>query len=317
LSEPFPIDAEAPLDLQSATAVDAAVERAFLPEDAPARNAWGRTISVYPLATRQTLLTFGTAFLIFLSAAILFNTSASRRFLWSAVALNGLAVALFCLAGRANPAIFENEAIADWIGEKRFTPFERLLFDVESVRPTEANKEIAAATTRYGMYVCKNAAAGYLVLSLAAALGLAVSAFLKTARVLDKERAERKRERAEKERWSDVYEIRRDAFWKRALGDFFDLFDRRFVAWSCVAGLIFGAIFASLSRGASVAALVGFVGALGVLAIRKEGRRYWPAVAAIGAVGLALVVWMGLAQRVDARMATLVEEDVETGETAI
>ncbi|MBQ9800694.1 MAG: O-antigen ligase family protein, partial [Thermoguttaceae bacterium] len=105
--------------------------------------------------------------------------------------------------------------------------------------------------------------------------------------------------------------------WKRALGDFFDLFDRRFVAWSCVSGLIFGAIFASLSRGASVAALVGFVGALGVLAIRKEGRRYWPAVAATGAVGLALVLWTGLAQRVDARMATLVEEDFETGETAV
>ena len=317
LSEPFPFDPEAPLDLQSATAVDAAVERAFLPADAPARTAWGRTISVYPLATRQALLNFGAALIIFLSAAILFNTNASRRFLWSAVALNGLAVALFCLAGRANPAIFENEAVADWLGEKRFTPFERLFVDVESVRPAEANKEIVATEARYGMYVCKNAAAGYLVLCLSAALGLAASAFLKTARVLDKERAERKRERAEEERWSDVYQIRRDAFWKRALGDFFDLFDRRFVAWSCVAGLIFGAIFASLSRGASVAAFVGFVGALSVLAARKEGRRYWPALAAMGAVGLALVVWTGLAQRVDARMATLVEEDVETGETAV
>lgn len=317
LSEPFPFDAEAPLDLQSATAVDAAVERAFLPADAPARNAWGRTLSVYPLATRQMILVFGTALIIFFSAAILFNTTASRRFLWSAVALNGLAVALFCLAGRANPAIFENEAVADWLGEKRFTPLERLFVDVESVRPAEANKEIVATKARYGMYVCKNAAAGYLVLCLATALGLAVSAFLKTARLLEKERAERKRERAEEERWSDVYEIRRDAFWKRTLGDFFDLFDRRFVAWSCVAGVIFGAIFASLSRGASVAAFVGFVGALIVLAIRKEGRRYWPAVAAVGAVGLALVVWTGLAQRVDARMATLVEEDFETGETAV
>ena len=317
LSEPFPFDAEASFDLQSATAVDAAVERAFLPEDAPARNAWGRTISVYPLATRQTILVFGTALVVFLSAAILFNTNASRRFLWSAVALNGLAVALFGLAGRANPAIFENEAVADWLGEKRFTPFERFFVDVESIRPAEANKELVATNARYGMYVCKNAAAGYLVLCLSTALGLAVSAFLKTARVLDKERAERKRERVEEERWNDVYEIRRDAFWKRALGDFFDLFDRRFVAWTCVAGLIFGSIFASLSRGASVAAFVGFVGSLGVLAIRKEGRRYWPAFAATGALGLALIVWTGLAQQVDSRMSTLVEEDVETGETAV
>ena len=99
LSEPFPFDPETPFDLQSATAVDAAVERAFLPVDAPARNAWGRTISVYPLATRQTTLIFGTALIFFLSTAILFNSNASRRFLWSAVALNGLAVALFVSPG--------------------------------------------------------------------------------------------------------------------------------------------------------------------------------------------------------------------------
>ncbi|MBQ2790701.1 MAG: O-antigen ligase family protein, partial [Thermoguttaceae bacterium] len=317
LSDPFSFDAEAPLDLQSATAVDAAVERAFLPADAPARNAWGRSISVYPLATRETTLIFGTALIFFLSAAFLFNSSASRRFLWSAVALNGLAVALFCLAGRANPAIFENEAVVDWLTEKRFTPFERLFVDDAGASTLETDENSLPLKGRYGMYVNKNAAGGYLVLCFAAALGPVVLAFLKTARVLDKERAGRNRERAEAERWSDVYQPRRGAFWKEKLGDFFDLFDRRFVVWSCVAGLILGAIFASLSRGASVAAFVGLLGTLIVLAFRKEGRRYWPAAVALGAVALTFVVWTGLAQRVDARMATLVEEDVETGETAV
>ncbi len=317
LSEPFPFDPETPFDLQSATAVDATVERAFLPADAPARNAWGRTISVYPLATRQSILIFGAALILFLSTTILFNSNASRRFFWSAVALNGLAVALFCLAGRANPAIFENEAVADWLGEKRFTPFERLFVDDAGTQTLETEKELLKRQSRYGMYVNKNAAGGYLVLCFAAALGPLVLAFLKTARVLDKERAERKRERAEEERWSDVYEARRDAFWKRKLGDFFDLFDRRFVVWSCVAGLILGAIFASLSRGASIAAFGGLLASLSVLAIRKEARRYWPAAVATTAIALTLVVWTGMAQRVDARMATLVEEDVETGETAV
>lgn len=294
LGEPVPFDEAAPLDLQSAAAVDAAVEKAFLPDDAPARNAWGRTISLYPLATKERLLHFGAAAIFFLAAAILFDTSGSRRFLWRTVALNGLAVALFCLAGRANPAIFENETIRAWLSETR----------LETSRG-------------YGMFVNKNNAAGYLVLCLAAAIGPTVSAFLKTARSLDKERVDRKRERAEEKRWEDVCKTRREAAWKRILGDFFDLFDRRFVAWSCVAGSIFAAILASLSRGGSVASLAALTAVLIVLAVRKEGRRYWPAVAATAAVALAFVAWTGLTQKVDARMSTLVEEDVETGETAV
>jgi len=316
LSEPFPFDPDAPLDLQSATAVDAAVERAFLPADAPARNAWGRTISVYPLATRAQLLIFGAATIIFLSAAILFNTNASRRFLWRAVALNGLAFALFCLAGKLNPAFYENETILDWLNNKRFTPFESLWSD-ETSRSTAGLDERFERDRHYGTYVCRNAAAGYLGLCLAPVVGLIVLAFLKTTRLLDKERVGRKRERAEAERWSDVYETRRDAGWKRALGDFFDLFNRRLVVWLGVAGLILGAIFVSLSRGGSIAAVVGLTGALGVLAIRKEGRRYWPALAASGAIAFSFLAWNGMAQRFDARMSTLVEEDVKTGKTAV
>ncbi|MBR4834210.1 MAG: O-antigen ligase family protein, partial [Thermoguttaceae bacterium] len=294
LGEPIPFDEAAPFDLQSAAAVDAAVEEAFLPDDAPARNAWGRTISVYPLRTRSELLHFGAAAVFFLAAAVLFNSSGSRRFLWRTVAMNGLTVALFCLAGRANPDIFKNELVA-------------------ALRPE--NVEVGRG---YGMFVNKNNAAGYLVLCLAAAIGPVVSAFLRTARSLEKERAERKRERAaEKKRGRDAYETRREAAWKRILGDLFDLFDRRFVSWACVAGMIFAAILASLSRGGAVASLVALTAVLAVLAVRKEGRLYWPAVAATAAVALGLVAWTGLAQRVDARMATLVEEDAETGETAV
>jgi len=315
LSESFPFDPTSPLDLQSATAVDAAVERAFLPADAPARNAWGRTISVYPLATREQFLVFGAATLLFLAAAVLFNTNGSRRFLWGAIALNGLAFALFCLAGKLNPALYENETIVDWLNNKRFTPFETLWSD-ETTRSTAELDERFERDRHYGTYVCRNAAAGYLGLCLAPVVGLIVLAFLKTARLLDKERAGRKRERAEAERWSDVYETRRDAVWKRALGDFFDLFNRRLVVWLGVAGLILGAIFASLSRGGSIAALVGLTGAFCVLAIRKEGRRYWPALAASVAVALSFLAWNGMTQRFDARMSPLVEED-ETGQTAL
>ena len=315
LSEPFPFDPNAPLDLQSATAVDAAVENAFLVADAPARNAWGRTISVYPLATREQLLIFGAATLLFLASAILFNTNGSRRFLWRAVALNGLAFALFCLAGKLNPGLYENETIRDWLNNKRFTPFETLLSD-ENLRSTAPFDERFERDRHYGTYVCRNAAAGYLGLCLAPAVGLIVLAFLKTARLLDKERAGRERERAEAERWSDVYETRKDEIWKRALGDFFDLFNRRLILWLGVVGLILGVIFASLSRGGSIAAVVGLTGALSVLAIRKEGRRYWPALAVSGAIAVSFLAWNGMTQRFDARMSTLVEED-ETGQTAL
>lgn len=294
LSEPVPFDAETPFDLQSATAVDAAVEKAFLPEDSSARNAWGRTISVYPFATLEAFLPFGAAALLFLSSAILFDTRGSRSALWRTVAANGLAVALFCLVGRVNPDIYRNETLLAWLGDERFNRF-----------------------GRYGMFVNKNNAAGYLVLCLAAAFGPAVSAFLHTAASLDKERAVRKRDEVEQERWSDAYEMRREPIWTRILGDFFDIFDRRFVSWTLVVGVIYASILASLSRGGAIAATVAAATVLGVLVVRKEGRRYWPAVAATAAIASAFVAWSGMTQKIDSRMSTLVEADSETGKNGV
>lgn len=253
---------------------------------------WGQTISVYPMVTRQNLPVFGAAFLLFLSVVILFNTNKARSFLLFMVTIQGVAFALICIALRSNPNLINIEALNLWW-----------------------LKDSKVALT-FGTYINKNAAAGYLVLCLGASLYFVA---LQVALAAKRERDERRNryyEEAERAATS-VYEFSRDSKWKRLLGDFFNIFEKKLGASLVVSGLLFASICASLSIGATISAFVVVVFViLGILFFQKEFRRLWFIPATILLVAFGTLIAVSKHEDVDARMSTLVEVDA-SGETAI
>lgn len=292
LSETFPFaEGDAKTDVRSALAVDAAVENELLAQDAPSRNAWGKTISVYPLASREKLIKLWAAALLFISTTVLFNTNSARRLFWNCVVVNGVAFALFCVATRANSSMFYTEKIC------------RLL-------------DIGDATRAYGSYAGKNSAGGYLVLVLSAAVSLFTLEFLKTVDALKEGKVDRRALELEKLEDS-IYQHINEPLWLRIAGNLIDLFNRRLTCAFCVLAFLITAIFASLSRGASLAACVATAAAFLALGARRSARRYWPVL-----VGVLLIAAVGLTttrlkEQVDDRMTTLVEEEIGGEGTAL
>ena len=285
-------DEDTKFDVRRALILDAAAEQQFLlPGFRFGMREWGRTISVYPLATRQSVPMFWAAFLLFLSASILFNTAESRRVLLSVVVFVGLAFALFALAGRAN-----YEVIA------RF----KRLFEIDWLNDRKLN---------YGTFVNKNAAAGYLVLSFGACVFFMVREFLLTIRLKNKDLENRKileKEDAEEK----VYKVRKESKWALLIGDFIDLFNRKLLLGLFSLAVLYAAILASMSRGGAIAATTSILVALIALLMRKDARRYWfvPCVSFLIVVGALFA--MNLHGRVSDRMSTIVVEN-EDGAVSI
>ena len=139
--------------------------------------------------------------------------------------------------------------------------------------------------------------------------------FLRAASDVNRERRERERDQKEA-KLEKVYEIKSEAAWKRILGDLFDLFNRRLVFWLVITSVVFAAVFASLSRGASVAATAAFAIACLLLVGKKEVRRYWYVLAVTLGIAVAVVVATSMYEQIDSRMSTLVDED-GLGQTAL
>ncbi len=299
LSSAFPFaDGDAKLNVRNALATDAAVENDRLADDAQAEAArWGNTISVYPLAGREFLITLWAAALLFLASTVLFNSSSARRLFWRTVVVNGLAFALVCVVTRANPALIYTEEFNRFFNEINM-----------GYSPGYGGG--------YGTYVCKNAAAGYLVLVLAAAVSLFALEFLKTADAMKEEKVD---ERAlELERLEDsVYRRSSEPLWSRIVGNLIELFNRRLATSFLVLAFLLTAIFASLSRGASLAACVALLAAFLALGVRRSARRFWPVLVGVVLVSALGLVATRLQERVDDRMSTLVVEDVEGEGTAV
>ncbi|MDO5308107.1 MAG: O-antigen ligase family protein [Planctomycetia bacterium] len=279
----FPYEDDSAYDVETAMIIDALVENEFLPEAQRNRVAvWGHTISLYPLASREMFMRMWAGFILFLAASLLFNTNASRRFLFIVAALVGLCYSLLCLSLRANSGLLNLKIFDYWLLSK-------------------------AKIAGYGTFVDRNAAGGYLVLTLGACVYLASIEFLGTVFRLQREVKERKKE--EKEARESGYDKPIHSKWKVLLGDFFYLFNRRFILWLFVMGVIVAAIFASYSRGASCTAVLVFLLGTLLLCLRKEARKYWLAFLLVALIAGGAIVAVNLHEHVDARMATIVETD--------
>ena len=288
-------DNESP-DFTKALLIDAAVENTFLPKEKRSQlYEWGHTISISPVMTRQILPMFWAALVLFLSTSTLFNTSASRIVLFKTVVFTGLIFALACVALKANPNSLDCDKYNYWWLTDEQNGYE--------------------ARIGYGTYINKNAAGGYLVLCFCACLFFVAREFMTATKRMNKELNGRRHE-IEESRDESIYKRSDDPLWKVVLGDFFDLFNRRFSFWIGVLGFLYAAILASLSRGASVAATCALLWMFIFVSGRKETRRFWFVPLTTFVIAIASLVGVCRYDSVDERMSTLIEED-EQGETAI
>ncbi len=279
-------------DLKKALLLDSALQNEFVSQKTEINKTpkWGTCISVYPAATRQAIIPFWCALIVFLSSSILFNTARSRSFLLKYIIIFGFFYALLCIITRVNPSALHTGVLKRLFG--KWYP-----------------------DGSYGFFQNKNACAGYLVLLLSVGITLTASEFLKSAFWVNKER--KSRHIHNKSAHERDYEVTQTSSWKLLLGDFFDLFNKRLLLWLVMTAGIFSAILISLSRGASIAASIVLVvvGCISLL-LRKETRRYWFVLFVPVILTLSVLLSTNAYNSVDERMSTLVEKD-DAGLTAI
>ncbi|NLY02889.1 MAG: hypothetical protein GXY83_43110 [Rhodopirellula sp.] len=138
----------------------------------------------------------------------------------------------------------------------------------------------------FGPYVCRNNAAGYLCLCLAGAVGLVVWRFSKAA-ALSGPRQGRTVDRLLQRIWA----------WA-GLANILAL---------ALAGCIVAGIVCSLSRGGWLAMAGGAAGTGIVLCVVRRQLAWLLPFVALPVIGLALVLWMGLDERVPSRMLTFLD----------
>lgn len=290
LAKTFPWNDSDYFDLERAMIVDQALENEYLSLEGRSQNStWGNCISVYPLATKKNMPLFWGALILLFSVSILFNTPESRKLLFKTIVFTGLLFALLCIAMISNPKAVSTGFLEN-IWDKYFI------------------------YGQFGTYVNKNAAGGYLVLAFATCLFLVVREFLQSVFWVNKERKERQEEECTASR-ENIYDVKTEARWKVALGDLFDLFNRKLTIGLTAAVVLISTIFMSMSRGAAVSASVATVLCCALLMGKKDVWRYWHVIVAAIMLSIGVISAYNMNEKVDKRMSTLVKEN-EEGETA-
>lgn len=229
-----------------------------------------RPTTVYPAATRHSLALLILVTSVFFLATVLFSRSTTHLWLLGLVAVNGAAIGFLGLA--------QNLA---WNGQIYWTVV------------------LTNGGGPFGPFVNRNNGGGYLVLCLAAVVGLTLWCLGRYFNAWDSiARSERMpREstvsRAKTKLLSALAEVNAST-----------------LTWLTIAGLLVAAICCTLSRGSTLAMLAAVLVTVTVMIVshRRGLAILWP-VAAM-AVGLFLIGWVGLSDEVGARLATLFDEEV-------
>jgi O-antigen ligase len=249
----------------SATVDSGAVPGVAGLEEAPAR----RPATVYPAGTRQSLALLILATSVFFLAAILFSRPATHLWLLGLIAANGAAIAFFGLAQNLT-----------WNGQIYW-----------SVILTQGGGP-------FGPFVNRNNGGGYLVLCLAAAIGLTLWCLARYFQAWDSTSHSARTPHNDTDSWVKT----------RVLSAIADL-NAPTLTWLTIAGLLVAAICCTLSRGSVLAmAAAVLVTVTAMTACQRRGPAVlWP-VAAM-AIGLLLIGWVGLSDEVGARLATLFDDE--------
>ncbi|MBL9081125.1 MAG: O-antigen ligase family protein [Planctomycetales bacterium] len=212
-------------------------------------------LSLHPPTTRQTLALLVMATASFALGAVFFGDPRSLLWLLGVLAVVGAAVSAMGLIDRLTPAPWHYAGIDAPVGTKPFGPF-----------------------------INRNSAAGFLCISLAAALGLSLWRWRKLA---NRTRPDRLRGLSN---WTSV------------------ALDPGFLLLMTTAIFIFAGIAGTMSRGGLLAAIVGSLCAAMLFgAVMRTSALFWP-VAGIGAAAAVMVVWLGLGSNVAGRWELLADE---------
>lgn len=226
-------------------------------------------ITVYPTATRQSLTHLILAASVFFLAAVLFSRSATHLWLLGLVAANGAIIGFFGLAQNLT-----------WNGQVYWTVV------------------LTQGGGPFGPFINRNNGGGYLVLCLAATIGLALWCLGHYFQAWDLTSRSHRRPH---QRTAARVRIRIVS----ALAEL----NARTLAWLTIAGLLVAAICCTLSRGAVLAMLAAVLVTVTVMVVsqRRGLAVVWPVVAV--SVGLLLIGWVGLSDEVGARLATLFDDE--------
>ena len=228
-----------------------------------------RPATVYPAATRQSLAQLVLATSVFFLAAVLFSRTSTHLWLLGLIAANGAAIGFFGLAQNLT-----------WNGQVYW-----------SIVLTQGGGP-------FGPFINRNNGGGYLVLCLAAAIGLALWCL---GHYFDAWDTTARSERAPGEKMLMRIKI-------RVISAIAEL-NARTLTWLTIAGLLVASICCTLSRGSVLAMLAAvLVTATAMTVSQRRGLAIlWP-VAAMG-IGLFLIGWVGLSDEVGARLATLFDDE--------
>ncbi|MGI5904240.1 MAG: O-antigen ligase family protein [Thermoguttaceae bacterium] len=234
------------------------------------RGFWPSALSVCTQVTKDQIAELIFVFAVFVSAGVLLQTKRQRFFLWRAVAINGLFLALLVIAQK----IFGDRLP----GYSRFWP--RALC---------------------GPFVNRNGMAGYLSLCLAPAVSLLFLGILDEIRSRDDNELY-----YDGVRFRRRFSILRVL---NAISDFFALFTQRVLLWSAVVAFILVGAAMTLSRGGTLAALFTFVTAALLFSFRRRGGLHLVPVWGGLFLAFCLLFWLGVSEPIQHRMGTLVETD--------
>ena len=227
------------------------------------------TVSVCPAVTRQSLAHLILAASVFFLAAILFARPATHLWLLGLIAVNGGAIGFFGLAQNLT-----------WNGQIYW-----------SIILTQGGGP-------FGPFVNHNNAGGYLVLCLAAALGLALWCLGRYFKAWDSASHRRNGH-------PEGIAIRAQQAVMSALADL----NASTLTWLTIAGLLVAAICCTLSRGSVLAMLSAVLVTTMIMAAyqRRGWMVLWPLTTLV--LGLFLIGWLGLSDELGAQLATLFQDD--------
>jgi len=225
-------------------------------------------LSLYPASTRNDLALLTLGVAVFVLGASLFRTPVAQIWLCGAIAVNGAALAFFGLAQKIT-----------WDG--------RLYW----------NTPLEGGGSPFASFVNQNNAGGFLLLCLAGAVGLTVWVVGRSG-----SSGSRAGGLPSPQHRSLLAHMRYHVL------EFFSNLNAPILAAMSLAGCIAAGILCSLSRGAGIA-MIGatIVTIIIVLSTRRHTVRAW-SIALAAMAGLGLVSWVGMADIVQARLATVFDQ---------
>ena len=236
----------------------------------PESGFWPNAMSVCTQVTKDQVSELIYVFAAFVSAGILFQTKRQRLFLWRAIAVNGVLLALLVMGSK----LFGDRLP----GYRSFWP--------EAV---------------CGPFINRNNMAGYLAICLAPTVALVLLEILDGIRRRDDEDLYYEGMRVESR--SAIQRF------FNGISDFFSIFSGRMIPWLLAAALMMVAAAMTLSRGGTLAVLFTFVTAAVLFSLRRRAGLYLVPVWGGLFIAFCLLFWLGVNEPIQQRMGTLFETE--------